>query len=120
VLAACFGVRPVQRKVTLRGVGSSFASEVDEFDIDDAFNDEVPAPVSGTHPRVSCPPPSGAAPSSSRYTFIAPRRRQTLSMLAVPVSSDDAPVSRRRPTLRTYEVQEDVRDADAEYLLASG
>jgi hypothetical protein len=114
-LAHWFGVRPVQRKVTVRGVGSSFPEEADDFDVDNAFNDDVLAggSVSGTRPRVSCPPPSGATPASSRYTFIAPRPRQTLSMLAVPVPvpADDAPVSRRRQTLRTDEVQEDVRDS---------
>jgi hypothetical protein len=123
-LAATFDVRPIQRKVTILGVGSSLPSELE---IEQAFNDDdlAPTPISGTHARVSCPPPSTAAvtasTASTRYTFVAPRRRQTLSMLAVPVpSSDEAPVSRRRPTLRTYEVQRDVRDSDADGMLASG
>ena len=125
-LAWLLTVRPLQRKVTVRGLGSSFPASdgVEEFDVDDAFNDDVvvapPAPASGQRARVSCPPPSGSTPTSTRYTFIASRPRQTLSMLAVPVPSDDAPISRRRPTLRTYEVQQDVRDADAdEHALAS-
>jgi hypothetical protein len=121
-------VRPVKRKVTLRGVGSSFPSGVgvDELDVDDAFTDDVledpvsrpvsrPVPsASGSHARFSCPPASSPAPSSSRYAFIASRPHQTLSMLAVPVPADDAPASRRRPTLRTYEPPQDIRDTDIE------
>ena len=102
-------MRPIQRKVTVRGVGS----DVDAFDIDKAFSDESleTQPVSGTRPRVSCPPPS--AQPSTRYTFVAGRRRETLSMLAVPVTTEDAPpASRRRPTLRTFEVPFDIRDTE--------
>ena len=115
-LAPLPGMRAVQRRVTVRGVGSSVPSPADgdSFDIDNAFSDDdvvEAAPVSGRRPTVSCPPPSGASPaSSSRYSYVAPPSRQTVSMLAVPVSSNDGLVSRRRRTLRTDAVQQDVRD----------
>jgi hypothetical protein len=110
-------VHSLNRKVTLRGVGSSLPPDEDAFDVDDAFNDDffaaAPETISGSRPKVSCPPPS----QSSRYAFVAPREREPGSG---PVASDDAPSSRRRQTLRAYETEEDVLGADELPLLASG
>jgi hypothetical protein len=69
-----------------------------------AFSDEPPASVRRAI-RVTCPPPAvvSAAPPS-RYSWVAPRRA-TVSMLAAPLPADDAPSSRRRPTLRMAELE---------------
>lgn len=87
-LAALRAVSTTLRKVTVRGVGSSSPVDDELFDIDNAFSDDAfeAGPLSGSRPRVSCPPPSG---SSTRYSIVATRQRDTLSMLAVPFRDED-------------------------------
>jgi hypothetical protein len=82
-------MRPINRKLTYRGVGST-----------ECVEDSEPSSESGVRPAVTCPPPSVASSRpASRYSLVAPTR-ETVSMLATPVPSDDAPDSRRRPTMR--------------------
>jgi hypothetical protein len=55
-----------------------------------AFSDEPPASVRRAI-RVTCPPPAVVSAA--------------VSMLAAPLPADDAPSSRRRPTLRMAELE---------------
>jgi hypothetical protein len=88
-------MRPVLRKVTMHGVGSNEEGPVSEA-----------PPASTRRPiRMTCPPPAVASSAPpSRYSWVAPRRA-TVSMLAAPLPADDAPSSRRRPTLRMAELE---------------
>jgi hypothetical protein len=82
-------MRVAPRLVTQVGIGSSSSDDT-----------EVTAPDSR-------PPSSGRMGASmppTRYSWVAPRR-QTISMLAAPLTTDDSPTSRRRPTLRIADYQ---------------